>query len=89
MTILVNKVEILQPILDKIEPGWHIEKPSSVDPCDFAPDCVFQHKVDQRPVTINIDNDLFQHGKLEQIEKSVRTARLRSATSRENPHRTF
>jgi hypothetical protein len=74
MAIVVNKVEILQPILDKIEPGWHIEKPSSADPCDFAPTCVFQHNIGPRRVTVTIDNDLFQHGKLEEIEKTVRAA---------------
>lgn len=69
---LVNKLEILQPILNNIEPGWQIEKP--VNPCDVEPDCVFQHKVGPREVKVNIDNDLFQHGKLEEIEKLVRRA---------------
>lgn len=74
MAAVINKREILQPILDKIEQGWQIEKPSSLNPCDFEAECIFQHQLGSREIKINIDNDLFQHGKLEEIERIVRSA---------------
>jgi hypothetical protein len=57
----------------KFEPGWQIEEPSPVNPCNVAANCVFQHNAGQRRVTVTIDNDLFRHGKLEEIQKIVRT----------------
>jgi hypothetical protein len=73
MTI-VNKRAILQPMLDKIELGWVIAKPDPLNPCDIATKCIFQHRVGYREVNIAIGNDLFQLGKLDDIENLVRPA---------------
>ena len=73
MTI-VNKRAILQPMLDKIELGWVIAKPDPLNPCDIETKCIFQQPVGYREVNMAIDNDLFQLGKLNDIENLVRTA---------------
>ncbi len=39
---LPDKRVILQPILDEIESGWTIVKPSSLDPTDIEAECIFQ-----------------------------------------------
>jgi hypothetical protein len=71
---LVNKREILQPILDKIELGWVIVKPDPLNPCDIETECIFQHPVGYRKAKIAIGNDLFRVGKLDDIENLVRRA---------------
>ena len=68
------KREILQPMLDKIELGWVIAKPDPLNPCDIETKCIFQHRVGYREVNIAIGNDLFQLGKLDDIENLVRPA---------------
>ena len=73
MTI-VNKRAILQPMLDKIELGWVIAKPDPLNPCEIETKCIFQHPVGYREVNIAIGNDLFQLGKLDDIENLVRPA---------------
>lgn len=73
MTI-VNKREILQPMLDKIELGWVIAKPDPLNPCDIETECIFQHMVGYREVKIAIGYELFRVGKLDDIENSVRRA---------------
>jgi hypothetical protein len=56
-------------MLDKVEPGWIIVKPDPLNPCDIETECIFQHGY--KEVKIPIGNELFQHGKLEEIEKLV------------------
>ena len=72
--MLVNKREILQPMLDNIEPGWFIKKPSPLDPCDIDYLCIFQHTGDYRETSADIRTDLFADGKLEEIERLVKRA---------------
>jgi hypothetical protein len=72
--MLVNKREILQPMLDNIEPAWWIKKPSPLDPCDVEYMCIFQHTGDYREATVDIKTELFTDGKLVEIERLVRVA---------------
>ncbi len=74
--MLVNKREVLQPMLDKIEPGWSIKKPSPRDPCDVDHTCIFQRLQpgDYREATAAIPNEFFEMGKLADIEKLVKAA---------------
>jgi hypothetical protein len=60
----INKREILQPILDKLEPGWSIQKP--IDPFDVETEYCFQliKPGDYREARVHIGNELFQDGKL-------------------------
>jgi hypothetical protein len=72
--MLVNKREILEPMLDNIEPGWWIKKPAPHDPCDVDYTCIFQHTSDYREATVDIKTELFADGKLTEIERFVRVA---------------
>ena len=72
---MINKREILQPILDKIEPDWVIVKPSPLNPDDREWECHFQNQKpnDYREVFIDIPNTLFD-GDLAVIEWLVTNA---------------
>ena len=73
--MLPNKREMLQAILDRIEPDWWIVKPSPVDPRDVETECIFQHQKGYREVHLAIDNPLFQdQGRLHEIEALVTAA---------------
>ena len=75
MTALPNKREILQPILDRIERGWHIQKPSPLAPDDVEELCIFQHPPTYREAKVGIPNSLFQDGaRQHEIEPVVRRA---------------
>ena len=67
----INKREILQPILDKFEPGWSIQKP--IDPFDVETEYYFQliKPGDYREARLHIGNELFQDGKLAALEDLV------------------
>ncbi len=40
----VDKRKALQPVLDSIEKGWQIVKPSPLNPNDLETECIFQHR---------------------------------------------
>jgi hypothetical protein len=70
-----NKRTILRGILDKIEPGWDILKPSSNE--DVETSCFFQRTVeigDYRQTEVHIPNAYFAVNDLEEIELRVRWA---------------
>lgn len=71
---IINKRVILQPILDKIEPGWLIVKPSELEPCDVETLCILQHMAGRRHTDAGIHNHLYAEGKLQAIEARLRTA---------------
>ncbi len=80
MSRLPNKRETLQVLLDEIEPGWQIKKPSPVDPYDVEYACIFQKPSEYKEATAWIPNTLFQDGPLERVREilvdSVRKARI-------------
>ena len=80
---MINKREILQPILDKIEPDWVIVKPSPLNPDNREWECYFQN---QKPkdfwdAFVSIPNTLFD-GNLVTIEwlvgNAIKNAKPRS-----------
>jgi hypothetical protein len=55
----IDKRKALQPVLDSIEKGWQITKPSPRNPNDLETECIFQHTVKgHKQVRIVIDNGL-------------------------------
>jgi hypothetical protein len=75
MGMSYNKRNILQQILDKIEPGWDILKPSSDE--DGESRCFFQRTVeigDYRQAEVHIPNAYFAVRDLEEIELRIRSA---------------
>jgi len=80
MSQITNKREILQPILDSIEAGWHIKKPSPLVPDDVEELCIFQHPKTYREVQVAIANSQFwDNGRQHEIEPIVRYA-IQNAT---------
>lgn len=71
---VVNKRLILQPLLDKIEPGWIIKKPSQLNPCDVDYICIFQKPSEYKQVTVEISTKYFDKPDLVRIEKLLRDA---------------
>ena len=59
-TSLPDKRAILQPILDEIEPGWTIVKPSPLNPTDVEEECIFQKRDDHKEAQVGIPNRYFQ-----------------------------
>ena len=41
----IDKRKALQPVLDSIEKGWQITKPSPLNPNDLETECIFQQTV--------------------------------------------
>ena len=39
----IDKRKALQPVLDSIEKGWQITKPSPLNPDDLETECIFRH----------------------------------------------
>lgn len=75
MSQLTNKRQILQPILDSIEAGWHIKKPSPLAPGDVEELCIFQHPKAYREARVAIANKQFWvNGRQHEIEPIVRYA---------------
>jgi hypothetical protein len=71
---LPDKRAILQPILDSIEPGWTIAKPSPHNPTDVDNDCIFIHDATYRRARALIDYRHFKDGNKARIEELVRDA---------------
>jgi hypothetical protein len=71
---LVNKRQVLKPILDKVESGWSIKKPSPADPCDPDYLCIFQKPADSKEFEVSIPNELFDGPDRHAIEFMLRDA---------------
>ena len=57
----IDKRKALQPVLDSIEKGWQITKPSPLNPDDPETECIFQHRAPgHEQIRIVIDNSLFR-----------------------------
>ena len=75
MTPLPNKRDIVQPILDIIESGWIIVKPSPLNPDDIERECIFQHPQSHREVKIGLESSLFlDDGQRDELIRLVRRA---------------
>lgn len=81
---MTNKRQILQPILDKIEPGWIIKRPSAFNPCDVDYICVFQKPSEYKQAHTDISTKLFEQHDLAAIEKLVRKS-IKDATRMKYP----
>jgi hypothetical protein len=71
---LINKRTILKSILEKVEPGWNLEKPSPADPCDVDYKCIFQKSSEYKQAEVDIPNELFFDSAHAAIESLVRGA---------------
>lgn len=75
-----NKRAFLRPILDRIEDGWEIQKPSAANPTDADFLCEFLHPRTGRQVRVAIPTNWFRDAGLHpEIELVVRVA-IRNAT---------
>ena len=71
----IDKRKALQPVLDTIEKGWQITKPSPLKPDDLETECIFQHRVTRHEqVRIIIDNSLFRLSNISELQDLVRSA---------------
>ncbi len=57
---LPDKRAILQPILDGIEPGWEIVKPTKTDPVNIDALCIFRKPSENKEARAEIVNSYFQ-----------------------------
>ena len=73
-----KKREILQSILDNIEPDWTIYKPSADN--DVETKCIFQHVADYRQAELDIPNEYFLNDDLQGIERLVKSALANACT---------
>jgi len=71
---LVNKRQILKNILDKVEAGWSIKKPSPADPCDPEYLCIFEKPSEYKKVEVSIPNELFDGPDRRAIESILQDA---------------
>ena len=78
MTALPNKREILENILNEIEPGWWIKKPSPADPYDVEYLCIFQKPSENKEAEAWIPNALFWGNDAAPIKQTV-VAAIRNA----------
>jgi hypothetical protein len=70
----VDKRKALQPVLDSIEKGWQIVKPSPLNPDDLETECIFQHRAaGHEQVRIVIDNSLFRLSNTSELQDLVRS----------------
>ena len=70
----VDKRKALQPVLDSIEKGWQIVKPSPLNPDDLETECIFQHRAaGHEQVRIVIDNSLFRLCNISELQDLVRS----------------
>ncbi len=81
MTTLPDKRAILQPILDEIESGWTIVKPSRLTPTDVEEECIFQ-KGGSKEARVRIPNtcfqDVYQRHKIKPlVEEAIKNAKMR------------
>ena len=71
----IDKRKALQPVLDSIEKGWQITKPSPLNPDDPETECIFQHgAAGHEQVRIVIDNGLFRLSNMSELQDLVRSA---------------
>ncbi len=81
MTTLLDKRTIVQPILDGIELGWTIVKPSRFNPTDVEEECIFQ-KGGSKEARVQIPNPYFQdadqrHKIKPLVEDAIRNAKVK------------
>ena len=70
----VDKRKALQPVLDSIEKGWQIVKPSPLNPNDLETECIFQHRAaGHEQVRIVIDNSLFRLSNISELQDLIRS----------------
>lgn len=81
---MINKRQILQPILDKIEPGWIIKRPSAFNPCDVDYICVFQKPSEYKQAHADISTKFFEQHNLAAIEGLVHKS-IQDATRMKHP----
>ncbi len=85
MDRLPNKRAFLRPILDKIEEGWEIQKPSAMDPTDNDFICLFLHPRSGRQARAVLPTNWFRDaGLFPEIELAVRMA-IRNAVPPPEP----
>lgn len=77
---LPDKRAMLQPILDEMERGWTIKKPSPSNPTDVEELCIFQKADENKQVEIEIPNSYFtdadqQHKLKPWVQRAIRKAR--------------
>ena len=80
MTTLPDKRAILQPILDGIEPGWTIVKPSPLNPTDIESECIFQKgdKEARTEIPSTYFRDADQRHKIKPlVEDAIRNAKVK------------
>ncbi len=70
----IDKRKALQPVLDSIEKGWQITKPSPLNPNDLETECIFQQTVKGQQVRIVIDNGLYRLSNLSELQDVIRSA---------------
>ena len=69
-----DKRKALQPVLDSIEKGWQIVKPSPLTPDNLETECIFQHRAaGHEQVRIVIDNSLFRLSNLSELQDLIRS----------------
>ena len=51
----IDKRKALQPVLDSIEKGWQITKPSPLNPSDLETECIFQQHSKGKQASQNCD----------------------------------
>jgi len=79
---LPDKRAILKSIIDRIEPGWHIKKPSPLNPTDIEHQVILQHPDTYKEVSVPLENSLFQDvGQRQKLEHLVREAIQKAAPS--------
>jgi hypothetical protein len=75
-----TKRQILQRILDTIESGWQVKKPSPTHPNDPELICIFQRPAENKEADIPINISLFKRRRIDEIrelvELAIRNARI-------------
>ena len=72
----IDKRKALQPVLDSIEKGWQITKPSPLNPNDLETECIFQHRVKgHKQIRIVIDNGLYRLSNLSELQDVIRSVK--------------
>jgi hypothetical protein len=69
-----TKRQILQRILDTIEPGWQVKKPSPTNPNDPELICIFRKPADYKEADIPINISLFKRRRTDEIRELVELA---------------
>ena len=77
---LPDKRAILQPILDDIESGWTIVRPSSLNPKDIEIGCIFQKPDENKEARVRIPNAYFPDADQRHNIKPLVEVAIRNAT---------